>query len=398
MCQGIILVLDCNCCRCTKRKEQEEKKKIHLDDANMTDDDMMYRNYCYYASEEVHNHDYHDVSPFLAMELLTQFKYGDGVEMKDEFPVIRISYAYAPTENRATSFLRNAVKKDRMQKIRVLCCGAPGTAGRHPWKGNYHQDEYHYDNEAMMDAGGETNCHLVWKDLTLNAICPFILPSEGGLLDAPSGLRVHEGVLLPLRGGDDGEDCWNAVGQEEVYDKKKKDDCSSCVSSSYLSARQQQHNEEDDSCPAEWLECIPEDFLQQTSGCYGQQCWGQQVKINGHMESKQDEERVLWSIWRWFSLYKVLLLFGVAAVMGSIFIAVISFLTTTSDLRSFFYDDERFHAVNFSSTTAAIKMLLPQLVSSFSIKFHGIYVWCRSSTIDLSFIKQFLESYRFGRY
>jgi hypothetical protein len=121
-------------------------------------------------------------------------------------------------------------------------------------------DEFHDDNEAMDAAGGETDCcHLVWKDLTLNAICPFILPSEGGLLDAPSGLRVHEGVLLPLRGGDDGGDCWNAVGQEEVYDRRKKDDCSSsssCVSSSYLSAQQQQqqqqHNE-DDSYPAEWF-------------------------------------------------------------------------------------------------------------------------------------------------
>jgi hypothetical protein len=145
MCQGIILVLDCKCCHCKKRKEQqEEKKKIHLDeDANMvTDDDIMYRrNYCYYhaGEEKVHNHDSHDVSPFLAMELLTQFKYGNGVETKeDEFPVIRISYAYAATENRATSFLRNAVKKDRMQKIRVLCCGTTGTVGRHPWKGNYH--------------------------------------------------------------------------------------------------------------------------------------------------------------------------------------------------------------------------------------------------------------------
>ena len=126
-------------------------------------------------------------SQFVAMELLAQLKYR--IDM-DELPVIRISFAYAPTEEMAMAFLRD-VDKDRVQIIKVYnhsCC----------------------DYESQSSGATTTNSSGAfitsrkdfssWNDFIMHAICPLV--NGDGLLDTFSNLRVHEGLLLPIRSKD----------------------------------------------------------------------------------------------------------------------------------------------------------------------------------------------------
>jgi hypothetical protein len=341
MCEGIILALDCKCRDCTSRKMKKEQKKKKMVKAclDATNKTKMY------SSSRIHDDDDCHVSPFVALELLARLKYdggGDDERMGDEFPVIRISYAYAPTEKKALLFLRD-IDKDRVQKIRVRGAG-----------------QHHHVVGYESDIGSETDCSLVWKELTLDAICPFVLPTLGGLLDPPSGLRVHEGVLLPLR---DDKNVGGDSRNIQDHDKMMKDH----ESLSYFSSYSNVYDEDNYPC------CFTDS------------------NSNHHHHHSDDANHIeksglLMSNMQWFfSLPKSLILHCVA--IGTIFVVVI-FLSM--DARSSFFD-ERFHIVNFPRST------ILQLLASVPNQFRAMIVWARYDTITtLSSVKHFLQRYRFG--
>jgi len=111
---------------------------------------------------------------FLAIEILAQLKSGGEAQeaQEREQPIIRISYASSTSEEMALAFLRD-VPQSSIQTIHVS-----GGAG-------------------VMELDE-------WRELFVHQ---FI--QGAGLLDAPSGLRVHEGVIFPNTFGFDCADSFH---------------------------------------------------------------------------------------------------------------------------------------------------------------------------------------------
>lgn len=166
-------------------------------------------------------------STIVAMELLSQLKYNGGsstskIDQSRGEPIIRILFAMAPTVERALMFLRD-VNKDQVKVMRVssACCQSC-----HQYEGE--DDSSYKDTRSFLvgssrSSGGSFSCKSTtsrsstritttrddfWIDWTQKVMRPLV--SGGGLLDAPSGLKVHEGILFPVR-------CYQYVSSNEDH-------------------------------------------------------------------------------------------------------------------------------------------------------------------------------------
>jgi|AntRauTorckE5430_2_1112549.scaffolds.fasta_scaffold00338_11 hypothetical protein len=154
---------------------------------------------------------------FLAIEILAQLQASSNdddndikinIEQREQHqqPVIRISYASSNDSQKALIFLRD-VPRDKIQWIQV----------------NQHQRDRDHDHEHDHDDANEIDNAEEYMDIwKMECIHQFIRGK--GLLDAHSGLRVHEGVILPYCCSDGDHDDSLPCGQDNLMHRDDDDD------------------------------------------------------------------------------------------------------------------------------------------------------------------------------